>query len=113
MKDQCVCISGSTHGIGYGMAEAFAKKGARIIINSHLDDNGALEKLSKLTECHFVKSDLSTVAGAEYLVNKSFELLGSLDTLINKKLLAASAIFKHVRNPRLDFGGWGHGNKSV
>ena len=54
MKDQCVCISGSTHGIGYGIAEAFAKKGARIVINSHLDDNGALEKLSKLTECHYV-----------------------------------------------------------
>ena len=83
MKGQCVCISGSTHGIGYGIAEAFAKKGARIVINSHLDDNGALKKLSDITECHYVKSDLSTVEGAEYFVNKSFELLGSLDTLIN------------------------------
>ena len=61
MKGQCVCISGSTHGIGYGIAEAFAKKGARIVINSHLDDNGALKKLSEITECHYVKSDLSTV----------------------------------------------------
>ena len=43
MKDQCVCISGSTHGIGYGIAEAFAKKGARLVINSHLDDNEALK----------------------------------------------------------------------
>ena len=83
MKDQCVCISGSTHGIGYGIAEAFAKKGARIVINSHLDDNGALKKLNGITECHYVKSDLSTVQGAEYFVNKSFELLGNLDTLIN------------------------------
>ena len=83
MKDQCVCISGSTHGIGYGIAEAFAKKGARIVINSHLNDNGALKKLSEITECHYVKSDLSTVQGAEYFVNKSFELLGNLDTLIN------------------------------
>ena len=83
MKGQCVCISGSTHGIGYGIAEAFAKKGARIVINSHLDDNDALKKLSNITECHYVKSDLSTVEGAEYFVNKSFELLGNLDTLIN------------------------------
>ena len=83
MKGQCVCISGSTHGIGYGIAEAFAKKGARIGINSHLDDNGARKKLSDITECHYVKSDLSTVEGAEYFVNKSFELLGNLDTLIN------------------------------
>ena len=78
-----MCISGSTHGIGYGIAEAFAKKGARIVINSHLNDNGALKKLSEITECHYVKSDLSTVEGAEYFVNKSFELLGNLDTLIN------------------------------
>ena len=83
MKDQCVCISGSTHGIGYGIAEAFAKKGARIVINSHLDDNGALRKLNEITECHYVKADLSTVQGAEYFVNKSFDLLGNLDTLIN------------------------------
>ena len=83
MKDQCVCISGSTHGIGYGIAEAFAKKGARIVINSHLDDNGALRKLNEITECHYVKADLSTVQGAEYFVNKSFELLGNLNTLIN------------------------------
>ena len=83
MKGQCVCISGSTHGIGFRIAEAFAKKGARIVINSHLDDNGALKKLSNITECHYVKSDLSTVEGAEYFVNKSFELLGNLDTLIN------------------------------
>ena len=83
MKDQCVCISGSTHGIGYGIAKAFAKKGARIVINSHLDDNGALKKLNEITECHYVKADLSTVQGAEYFVNKSFELLGNLDTLIN------------------------------
>ena len=47
MKDQCVCISGSTHGIGYGMLKLLQKKGARIVINSHLDDTGALEKLSK------------------------------------------------------------------
>ena len=43
MKDQCVCITGSTHGIGFGIAEAFAKKGAKIVINSHEKDNGALD----------------------------------------------------------------------
>ena len=68
MNNHCVCISGSTQGIGYGIAEAFAKKGARIVINSHLDDNDALDKLNKITECYFVKSDLSTVEGAEYFV---------------------------------------------
>ena len=35
MENQRVCITGSTHGIGYGIAEAFAKIGAKIVIYSH------------------------------------------------------------------------------
>ena len=102
MKDQCVCISGSTHGIGYGIAEAFAKKGARLVINSHLDDNGALKKLSDMTECHYVKSDLSTVAGAEYFVDKSFELLGNLDTLVNNAGTFLDQDFENISEENFD-----------
>ncbi len=96
MNNHCVCISGSTQGIGYGIAEAFAKKGARIVINSHLDDNGALDKLNKITECYFVKSDLSTVEGAEYFVEKSYELLGNLDTLVNNAGTFLDSSFENI-----------------
>ena len=102
MKDQCVCISGSTHGIGYGIAKAFAKKGARIVINSHLDDNGALKKLNEITECHYVKADLSTVQGAEYFVNKSFDLLGNLDTLINNAGTFLDQDFENISESDFD-----------
>ena len=33
MDRPCVCITGSTYGIGRGIAEAFAKAGARLVIN--------------------------------------------------------------------------------
>ncbi len=81
---QIVAITGSTSGIGYGIAEAFARAGAKLVINSHLaDDGGALERLSALTECHFVQADLSTVAGARDFVAKAHERFGRLDTLVN------------------------------
>ena len=83
MENQCVCITGSTHGIGYGIAEAFAKKGAKIVINSHEKDNGALDKLSQLTECYFVQSDLSTIDGNKKLIKEANIKLGKIDTLIN------------------------------
>lgn len=83
MEQACVCISGSTHGIGRGIAEAFARKGARLVINSHLSDDSAARELSKLTECHFVQADLSTVAGAQHLVEQAHQKLGRLDTLVN------------------------------
>ena len=83
MENQCVCITGSTHGIGYGIAEAFAKKGAKIVINSHEKDNGALDKLSQLTECYFVQSDLSTIDGNKRLIEEANTKLGKIDTLVN------------------------------
>lgn len=78
-----VLVTGSTQGIGYGIAEAFARAGARLIINAHVADSGARERLAALTECHFVQADLSTVAGARYLVETAHSLLGGLDTLVN------------------------------
>jgi glucose 1-dehydrogenase len=84
MSARCIAITGSTTGIGYGIAEAFAREGARLAINSHLqDDAGALARLSALTECHFIQADISTVAGAERFVVAAREKLGRIDTLVN------------------------------
>jgi len=84
MSAQVVAITGSTSGIGYGIAEAFARAGAKLAINSHLaDDGGAVARLSELTECHFVQADLSSVAGARDFVAKAHERFGRLDTLVN------------------------------
>lgn len=83
MSAPAVAITGSTTGIGYGIAEAFARSGARLVINSHLPDNGALKRLQALTECHFVAADLSTVDGATGFVRQARALLGPLETLVN------------------------------
>lgn len=81
---RCVAITGSTTGIGYAIADAFARSGARLVINSHLaDDGGAAARLGALTECHFVQADMSTVTGAQGFVAAAREKLGRLDTLVN------------------------------
>lgn len=83
MKGCAVCITGSTQGIGLAMAKAFARAGARVVINSHeATDRGALAELSALTECHFVQADLSTAEGARHLIATARERLGPLDTLV-------------------------------
>jgi NAD(P)-dependent dehydrogenase (short-subunit alcohol dehydrogenase family) len=83
MDRACVCITGSTHGIGLAIAEAFAHAGARLVINSHLPDEGAQARLSAVTECHFVRADLSTVEGAQRFIDEAHDRLGRLDTLVN------------------------------
>lgn len=79
----CVCVTGGTQGIGLAIAEAFARKGARLVVNSHVPDEAALAHLSALGECHFVQADLSTVEGARALIEAAHEKLGRIDTLVN------------------------------
>src|SRR5690554_2620059 len=58
MDRRTVCITGSTHGIGLGLARAFAAAGARLVLNSHRDDEharSAIAELSALTDVHFVQ----------------------------------------------------------
>jgi glucose 1-dehydrogenase len=83
MAGRCVVVTGGTQGIGFAIAEAFARKGARLVINSHLPDTIAAHQLGAITECHFVEADLSTVGGARGLIEAAQEKLGRIDTLVN------------------------------
>jgi NAD(P)-dependent dehydrogenase (short-subunit alcohol dehydrogenase family) len=84
MRERCVCITGSTHGIGYGIAEAFARAGARLVINSHEPDSGgAAARLGALSECHFVEMDVASVDGPAAFVAAARERLGRIDILVN------------------------------
>ncbi|MEM7445673.1 MAG: SDR family oxidoreductase [Pseudomonadota bacterium] len=83
MADGGVCVTGSTQGIGYAIAEAFARGGARLVINSHEPDHsGATGRLSRLTECHFVQADLSARSGTQQLIDGAKLRLGRINTLV-------------------------------
>jgi NAD(P)-dependent dehydrogenase (short-subunit alcohol dehydrogenase family) len=96
MEKPCVCVTGSTQGIGFAIAEAFARAGARLAINSHVPDSVALERLSALTECHFVEADLSTVAGARGFIEEAHKKLGRLDTLVNNAGTIRDVTFENL-----------------
>lgn len=102
MEPACVCITGSTQGIGRGIAEAFAHTGARIVINSHLPDDGVAEELGRFTECHFVQADMSSVEGAQEVVRKAREKLGRVDTLVNNAGSFRDTEFAELDQKRFD-----------
>lgn len=102
MAPPCVCVTGGTQGIGLAIAEAFARKGARLVINSHLPDTGAAARLGALTECHFVRADLSTVEGARALVEEAHRRLGRLDTLVNNAGSFRDTAFEELDEQRFD-----------
>lgn len=81
-----VIITGSTSGIGLGIAEAFAKNGDHIVFNG-LETNGA-EIAKSMGEKYGVKtvfknSNLMTPEGVQELVDFAYSEMGSVDVLVN------------------------------
>jgi 3-hydroxybutyrate dehydrogenase len=94
-------VTGSTSGIGLGIAQELACHGAEVILNSHenIDEIGAsIEAVSKLTDqpIHFVQADLSQSNEIEKMVNEIKAECGSVDILVN------NAGVQHV-SPVVDF----------
>lgn len=85
-----VLVTGSTRGIGYVIAEAFAKQGACVIIN------GRIKNVVQETENAFrkngyvvkgISADISDVNAVEKLASEIESQFGHLDVLINNAAL--------------------------
>ncbi len=84
MTDQRVVVTGSTYGIGLGIAQAMLEAGARVVLNSNQDpEDDVLDRLSQIGECHFVAADLSAISESTRLIEEAGALLGGLDCLVN------------------------------
>jgi len=87
-KGATALVTGSTSGIGLGIATALAAKGANIVLNG-FGDAGEIEKLrAKIAADHGVKvcydgADLSKQDAIESMMRSAVAEFGSIDILIN------------------------------
>lgn len=79
MNGKRTLVTGSSLGIGLGIARAFASQGARVVQTSHLSESDVHERVG---EC-YIQADLSQNGAAEQLVRQAWDQLGGLDVLVN------------------------------
>ncbi|HQX26340.1 MAG TPA: 3-hydroxybutyrate dehydrogenase [Alphaproteobacteria bacterium] len=94
LKGRTALITGSTSGIGLGMAKGLAAQGANIVING-LGDAGEIEKARKDVEglgvrCVYDGADMTKPAQITAMVEKAIKDFGKIDILVN------NAGFQHV-----------------
>lgn len=88
LKGKTAIVTGSTSGIGLGIAEAFAKAGADVALNSYTDrpdDHALAEKLAADhgVKAVYISADMSKGADCVALVEKAAEQLGPVQVLVN------------------------------
>jgi 3-hydroxybutyrate dehydrogenase len=79
MKDKVVVITGSTSGIGFGIASKFAKDGAKLVINGFASDS----------EINKISTDLLSLGAVDVLflgadLSKPLEIDNMFDNIIQK-----------------------------
>jgi galactitol 2-dehydrogenase len=95
LQDKVALVTGGARGIGRAIAQAFAEKGAQIIV-ADLDEEGAAALAEQIGRQSFsVRLDVSAIDTIEGIVLEAAERAGRIDILVNN-----AAIFDMV--PLLD-----------
>ena len=88
LKGRTALVTGSTSGIGLGIAEAFAKRGANLVLNG-FGDQAEIERLrARLEQENGVKvaydgADMSRADAIEAMMKSSLARFGAVDIVVN------------------------------
>ncbi|MDD5727432.1 MAG: SDR family NAD(P)-dependent oxidoreductase [Victivallales bacterium] len=101
-----VLVTGAGTGIGRGIALAFAKSGANVILHYSRSSAGADSAVAEITaaggKAAAFKADFREFASLEELASRTVALLGGLDVLVNSAGITLNQDFEKVSAPQFD-----------
>jgi 3-oxoacyl-[acyl-carrier protein] reductase len=102
-KPMTALITGASRGIGRAVAEAFAKRGAHIIVHYSREAQAAHELLARLPgDGHACfQANLENRREVATLAEKSIEAMGRVDILVNN-----AGVYHHHPILQVDFDSW-------
>lgn len=107
LKNKVAIVTGSSQGIGRGIAERFAQEGADVVINYNRTPGGA-EEVLKVVEAAgsrgiLVQADMSKLEDIKRLFATAIEAFGRVDVLVNNAGVERHAPFWEVTEEDYDF----------
>lgn len=104
-EDKVVIVTGATSGIGVGVAKAFAKEGASVILvgrNTEKGKNIEQEIISTGAKAAFIQCDVSNAEEVQKMVEKAVETFGKIDILFNN----AGVMLQSMEIERMPLEDW-------
>ncbi|CAM4427610.1 short chain dehydrogenase [Pedobacter westerhofensis] len=87
LKDKVAVITGSSKGIGAGIAKEYAKEGAKVVVNYASSKESADRVVAEITRnggtAIAVQADISKIADIKRLFEEVNKAYGKLDILVN------------------------------
>ncbi|MCM2676180.1 SDR family NAD(P)-dependent oxidoreductase [Alkalicoccobacillus plakortidis] len=98
LKTKIAIVTGASQGIGEGITRTFAREGASVVVadvNTELGTNLVNELKENGVAAYFVEADVSKEDQVKQLINKTVDVFGGVDILINN---AAMTVRKSVED---------------
>ena len=106
LENKVILVTGSSQGIGAGIAVRLAQEGADIVVNYHSHPEEADAVVKQIADAGrkaiSVGADLGTVDGANKLLNDGVAGLGRIDILVNNAGVEKNASFWDVTEKDFD-----------
>lgn len=103
LKGKTALITGSSRGIGFAIAKAFAGKGANIVINDIKIPDEAIEEIKALgVDCIGVVADISDFEQAESLVKAAKDKFGTVDVVVNNAGITRDGLLLRMKEKDFD-----------
>jgi glucose 1-dehydrogenase len=106
LQGRNVLVTGSSKGIGRGVALRLGREGANVVVNYNSDPEGGEAAAAEIRALGVrsvaLQADLSSVAAVQRLVTESVDALGSLDVLVNNAGVEVHAPFWDVTERDFD-----------
>jgi 3-oxoacyl-[acyl-carrier protein] reductase len=106
LKGKVALVTGSSRGVGRAIALAYAKEGARVVVNYSSNQAAGIEVAAAIHEMGskaiLLKADVAKPADAEALVQKGIEEFGDLDILVNNAGFSRPAMLLKMSEDQWD-----------
>jgi len=105
LRDRVAVITGSSRGIGKGIAARLAREGMKVVINSRTPDDvqqAAAELRELSAEALAAPADLSNTVGVDALFERALSAYGTVHLLVNNAAIKHREHFFQVSEDLLD-----------
>ena len=106
LKDKVAVVTGSSRGIGRAVALAYAKEGAKVVVNYSASEKAAMEVVEKIKEMGSdaiaVRADVSKKDEAQALIKAAVDKFGRIDILVNNAGFTRPALLINMTEEQWD-----------
>lgn len=100
LKDRVALVTGSTRGLGRGIAERFAREGARVVVNGRSAEHADRVAKEIGGRATGVAADISSSAEAARLVETTLDAFGRIDILVNNAGISLDNYVSRITDER-------------